>query len=150
MLRQQIFEVKVGSNSSQPFLKMRQECPACGSRRFREIYRLAYDSPCLRNYLANFYGPQGKVELGYLAGASYVLCECHGCLTIFQQQVPGDTLMERLYEHWIDPEIARKARRALSHQYYTRLSSDMAQILSLYANPPGELRFLDLDRKSVV
>ena len=78
--------------------------PGMHFENFRTIYQSEYDKPPIKDYLEDFYSPQGMVEFEYLEGASYVLCECNVCGLIFQRDIPNDSLMERLYERWIDPE----------------------------------------------
>jgi len=74
---------------SNPWFERREECPACGSCIFRIIYQSHYDESPVKDYLVNFYSPQGMVEFNYLNGATYVLCECDVCGLIFQRDIPN-------------------------------------------------------------
>jgi len=62
-----------------PWFIKRAECPACESKIFKTIYESPYDQSPIRDYLLEFYSPQGNVEFEYLAGAMYALCECNTC-----------------------------------------------------------------------
>ena len=91
--------------------EIRDACPACAGPRRREIYRLSYEGPEMTGYLESFYGSQGRYEPGYLVGAAYVLDLCEDCGVIYQEQVPDDRLLHRLYERWIEPEQALELYR---------------------------------------
>jgi 2-polyprenyl-3-methyl-5-hydroxy-6-metoxy-1,4-benzoquinol methylase len=49
--------------------------------------------------------------------------ECAQCGLVYHQDVPGDALMERLYEHWIDP-----ARALAQHEAHVTLDTRMTFI----------------------
>ena len=98
---------------SENYFITRTECPACKSRSISEIYSLPYSDKRIKDYLLNFYNAQGTIELDYLADASYTLNECQECELIFQKEIPGDKLMFKLYEEWIDPDIA--LQRSFDH-----------------------------------
>jgi len=122
----------------------RNKCPVCASDRFRIIYKNKYDNNPLKNYLVDFYSSQGMVEFEYLEGVSYILCECDDCGLIFQRDIPNDILMERLYEHWIDPQKAFS-----SHQqkgglgYYSYYAQEIMQIIAYTGKQPSSLCFFD-------
>lgn len=84
----------------------RPNCPACGASG-REIFHRPYSDDLLRISLTNFYGVVGKLDYETLDGATYAVAECTGCRSYFQSQIPSDVLLGRLYEEWIDPEMAR-------------------------------------------
>jgi len=123
---------------------MRKECPACASSRFRKIYETQYDEPPIKDYLNEFYSPQGGVELEYLDGAVYVLCECDVCGMIFQRDIPGATLMKRLYEHWIEPmKVFVQHQKQDGLEYYAYYAQEIMQIISYFEEKPSQLSFFD-------
>jgi len=129
---------------SNSWFETREKCPACASGRFRTIYESQYNEPPVKDYLVDFYSPQGMVEFKYLNGATYVLCECNVCGSIFQRDIPNDTLMERLYEHWIDPEktfIQNEKQDGLG--YYSYYAQEIMQIISYFRKEPSSLCFFD-------
>jgi len=129
--------------SSYWFLE-RSKCPVCDSGRLHELYACPYDRPPISDYLTDFYSPQGMVEPNYLAGASYVLCECEKCSAIFQKSIPGGALMERLYEHWIDPEkVFALVQNESDLHYYAAYAQEIMQIISYIGKMPSSLTFLD-------
>ncbi|MGO8698225.1 MAG: class I SAM-dependent methyltransferase [Limisphaerales bacterium] len=122
----------------------RIECPCCASGTFRVIYQSPYDTPPVKDYLVDFYSPQGMVEFEYLSGATYVLCECAVCGLIFQRDVPNKTLMERLYEHWIDPaKVFSMGQKEHDLGYYSYFAQEIMYIISYFRTKPACLSFLD-------
>jgi len=129
---------------SNAWFEERRECPACASHWLRTIYESQYDKRPVRDYLVDFYTPQGMVEFEYLDGAMYVLRECHVCGLVFQRDVPNETLMERLYEHWIDPGKAfSQQQRQASLGYYSEYAEEVMQIIAYIGVASSSLRFLD-------
>ncbi len=129
---------------STAWFQERTECPACASDCLRTIYQSQYDQPPVRDYLVSFYTPQGMVEFKYLDGAMYVLCECRVCGLVFQRDVPNEILMERLYEHWIDPGKAfSQHQRQACLGYYSEYAEEIMQITAYIGVAPSSLCFLD-------
>lgn len=122
----------------------RKQCPACASTGFDTIYQSAYDQDPVKKYLDDFYSVQGKVEHQYLAGANYVLCECKKCGLIFQRDIPNDELMERLYDHWMDPQkVYELNKKDEGLSYYARYAQEVMQIIAFLGKEPAELKILD-------
>lgn len=128
---------------SHKWFKKRNKCPACASDRFKEIYKCRFDEDPIRRYLNDFYVPQGEVEFEYLDGASYILSECEHCGLIFQTEIPDDFLTERLYEHWINPEIVFQRQQQHKLKYYSSFAQEIMQIISLLGKTPSSLQVLD-------
>lgn len=127
-----------------PWFVERGTCPVCDSDRFHKLYECPYDRAPISDYLADFYLPQGMIEPEYLADASYVLCECAKCSAIFQKSIPAGALMERLYEHWIDPEkIFRLVENESNLHYYAGYAQEIMQIIAFIDKMPSSLTFLD-------
>lgn len=84
------------------------------------------------------------MEFEYLRGATYVLCECNVCGMIFQRDIPNETLMERLYEHWMDPKkVFSRHQKQDSLEDYSYYAQEMMQIVSYFNNVPSSLSFFD-------
>jgi len=127
---------------SSPHFVVRNRCPACTSVSFKTIYASPFAEPPISGYLVDFYSPQGGIELEYLDGATYSLAECDSCGLIFQEEIPNDGLMERMYERWIDPEIAL-AQHHTSLNYYSSYAREIMQIIAYCGQPPSALSFFD-------
>lgn len=122
----------------------RLNCPACKSQDVLSIYRCGFTESPIKEYLLSFYSPQGYIELDYLDGATYSLIQCKGCGLIYQDEIPNDQLMERLYEKWIDPQITLKRRTEEdSLTLYSYYAQEIMQILAYMDKNPGELTFFD-------
>lgn len=81
-------------------------CPACGSAG-RASFQRPYNEPRFRSALEAFYAAVGKLDYAVLAGDTYSVSQCPGCKTWFQDLIPADSVLGKLYEQWIDPEKAR-------------------------------------------
>ena len=131
---------------SKSWFEERKCCPACGSEQISIRYQASYSDPEITQYLIDFYSSQGGVEFEYLSDAEYVLCDCESCSLIFQKNIPNDTVMERLYEHWIDPMIAfenRNRRFTTNPEIHTNYAKEIMIIGSCFNTSPSETRFLD-------
>ena len=128
---------------SNAWFQTRETCPACGSDRFKIIYESPYDEPPIKDYLLDFYTPQG-VEMDYLSGATFILCSCTICGLIFQQDVPGDTLMARLYGHWGDHENALRCHHTQSTlSYRCKHAQEIMRLIEFIGRKPSVVSVLD-------
>jgi SAM-dependent methyltransferase len=126
------------------WMTIRESCPGCGSTGTRTLYRCPFDRDPIREYLDRFYAPQGGVEPHYLIGAEYHLLECSTCELVFQREVGGDELMLRLYECWIDPELAfRRHLDQINLATYSRYAQEVTQIVTWLDATPSRVDVLD-------
>lgn len=131
---------------SNPWFERRKERPACASCRFRRIYQSQYNEPPVKDYLVDFYSSQGMVEHEFLNGATYVLCECDVCGLIFQRDILNEILMEKLYDHWIDPKkVLSQHQKQDDLGYYSYYVKEIMQIISYFRKEPSYLCFFDFD-----
>ena len=121
----------------------RTACPACASVKFRRIYQSNYDEPPVRDYVKDMHSRIGKVEFEYLEGATYALCECATCGMIFQRHIPNETLMERLYGHWVDPERTFSELLEQGLGWYSCYAQEIMQTISYFRKVPSSLSFFD-------
>lgn len=119
----------------------RTSCPACASTNHATMYAAAYEAKALTEYLQTYY--EGRAELEYLEGASFVLKTCGDCEAVFQAEVPGEVLSGRLYEHWISAEVSRSKRERRALRYYAFHAQELMQIIAALNRPPGQLTCLD-------
>jgi len=122
----------------------RSKCPSCESPKYTVLRRSPYSERPLKDYLVSFYSAQGTIEIEFLEGQDYVLVECSGCGLIYQQEIPGEFLMQKLYEEWIDPHIVFELfekRRTIG--YYVGLIAEVISIIKRFNRPPMQLQFLD-------
>lgn len=128
------------------YFEQRDICPCCLSASSNKLYSIPYSSPELKNYFKRLYDDLGPgVEFEYLEGANYIVQECKACGAIYQKDVPGPELMERLYEYWLDPEIlytSHKSDRTV--RYFRYASNQILLAMASVTKPPAEIKYLDL------
>lgn len=122
----------------------RKSCPACRSNHIIEIYSALYTDKSLKKYLTDFYDSQGGIEFEYLIDEEYVLCECENCGLFFQKNIPNSFLMERLYEHWINPIKALENHKLKMTQYvYDNYTHEIKNIGSYFNKENSNINLLD-------
>jgi SAM-dependent methyltransferase len=122
----------------------RDKCPCCTSPNLSGVYESRFDTSPIKEYLEDFYAPQGGIDFDYLKGAVYSLVECGECELIFQKHILNDDLMEKLYEHWIDPSKAMQRHlEADFPDLYCFNAQEIMQIIAYFKKVPSSLQFLD-------
>jgi|LSQX01.1.fsa_nt_gb SAM-dependent methyltransferase len=91
------------------WFRHRGECPVCQGTGARRLLELPYDRGPVYRYLKRYYEEKGRFEGEYLEGAVYRVVECARCGLLYQEFVPTDALLDRVYGVWIDP-VAAAAR----------------------------------------
>ena len=100
----------------------------------------------MNNYLNEFYSSQGIFEAEYLTDAVYKLEHCEACRLIYQKYIPNNILMQRLYDHWIDPELSRQRNLSFNLRNLAKKFNNFHEILRLlmfFKRAPKRLRILD-------
>lgn len=122
----------------------RTACPCCGGKNGAVLLDLPFTESPIRDYLVAFYEPQGGVELNWLEGARFTLIECPDCGLIYQQHIGGDALMERLYDHWIDPQKAFALYDGIHPpEHFIELGRQIGNVLASLGRNPREVSCLD-------
>lgn len=122
----------------------RENCPSCKSTKNRVIYCCSFLSSPIKEFLAGFYLPQGKIEFEYLKEAQFVLDKCSDCGLIFQKEIPNEFLMSKLYEQWIDPEKNFERRLHSNDLFYrSRSAQELMVIIAFFNVAPSQLKILD-------
>jgi len=127
------------------FFIHRSFCPGCRSADVRTLKTCSYTESPLKEYLHDFYKDLGPgIPLEFLDGSEFILDECSNCGLVYQNQVPNDFLLKKLYDEWIDPKIIhemyKKNRRA---HYFFWLAKETTRILEYLDKPPASISFLD-------
>jgi 2-polyprenyl-3-methyl-5-hydroxy-6-metoxy-1,4-benzoquinol methylase len=123
---------------------IRHRCPVCSSDHSQQLYEAKYDTPPISDYLVQCYQKVGKIEIEYLIDASYILNSCNECGLIYQKWIPDNTLMERLYESWIDPMVTFKNHLDRDDlDYYSSYAQEIMQVISYFSTVPAKLDFFD-------
>lgn len=124
------------------FIK-RSFCPVCDSNAITNKYCQSYESEEIKTYLDDFYNPQGGVEHEFLNGTDYSLMSCSNCDLVFQENIPNDDLMFRLYEQWIDADVILKQQSEYPLWYYETYANQMVDLVSFFKKQPSDLKLLD-------
>jgi len=124
------------------FIK-RLKCPVCYSENFKQEYQIAYHDEIMKNYLDSFYNLQGGVEHNYLKNATYSLKTCLKCNLIFQEYIPNNALMFKLYEEWINTDIVCKEQEEYPLWYHENYSKQIVNLVTYFNKTPNNLCFLD-------
>jgi 2-polyprenyl-3-methyl-5-hydroxy-6-metoxy-1,4-benzoquinol methylase len=102
------------------------------------------DQPPVDLFLKEFYQESGVIDLGLLKNAVFSLRECAHCGLVFQEHIPNDSLMEILYEKWIDPSISyathAKNDGLRRHAIYAQ---EILQVIGYFHRNPPEIACLD-------
>lgn len=126
------------------YFNKRDNCPACHSKNTKLIYSKSYFEPPLYNYLKSYYEPQGKIEFKYLKGVFYTIKECNNCKTIFQEEIPNDFLLNKIYDEWIDSSLALERRLENDNlSKYSYYAKEVQMIIAFLNKKPADLKFLD-------
>ncbi|WP_298903228.1 class I SAM-dependent methyltransferase [uncultured Psychroserpens sp.] len=121
----------------------RSHCPVCTSENLKMLYSEAYESENITDYLDDFYNAQGGVEHEYLKGTDYSLLQCLNCDLVFQENIPNDDLMFRLYEQWIDANIVCKAQEQYPLWYHETYANQIIDLITFFKRKPIDLKVLD-------
>ena len=128
---------------SKNFVIKRESCPVCQSGNYKTIYSCGFLESPIKEYLESFYFSQGIIEFEYLEGSKFILDKCSNCGSIFQEEIPNDFLMKRLYEKWIDPQFWVKKEQSQSFDYFARYAQEIMMIIMYFKTVPSKLAFLD-------
>lgn len=120
-------------------------CPTCNSKDTKTLYSCNYLESPIIDYLESFYGSQGKNDLEYLKGSSYMLNECCECGLIYQKQIPNDFLMRKIYNEWINPKLSlnRLFHKNKNSTYYFAHAQEIMILIDYFKNIKRQLKFFD-------
>lgn len=62
---------------------------------------------------------------------------------IFQEFIPDDFLMNKLYEEWIDPEFVKQETFRRPLPYYKQKANEITDAIQFFNKEPHELKFMD-------
>lgn len=121
--------------SANHFLK-RELCPSCKSVKYKTIYSCPFLESPIKQYLKSFYS--NRIEFEYLNGGIFILNECIDCGLIYQEEIPNDFLMKKLYEEWVTPQIDFH-----NFDYYSGYAREVMMIIAYFNTMPNQLKFFD-------
>ncbi|MDX6711018.1 MAG: hypothetical protein QOH96_2034 [Blastocatellia bacterium] len=128
-------------NSTAGYFVYRSCCPVCSNDKKRLLVNEPFDDGPIYEHIREYYKKKGLFEPHYLEGAFYRVVECTDCRLIFQEFVPNDELLCRIYAHWTFPEAA--ATRNLENLGSNVQQYVKEQLLLKYWSNDRKLRVLD-------
>ena len=120
------------------FLK-RQVCPACKSGKYKKIY----SSRFIEYLESKYYLLNRPIQFEYLINSEFILNECSYCGLIYQEEIPNDFLMNKIYEEWIDPVKALEENKNNSLETYLIKTQEIIALIAYFNRTPSQLNFLD-------
>jgi len=122
---------------------IRTRCPACHETESRTILDIAYSDNKIRTLIERMYSSY-KIEYGYLSKNNYVLEECTRCGVIYQKEIPGAFLLNKVYGEWLDIDTVNvtknKTKRINRPVGNARLLVDVIKYMD---TPPGDIAVFD-------
>ncbi len=123
----------------------REQCPACNNGSSHELCDSSYTDLPISKYLENLYKSIGSgVEFEFLDGAHFIVDECDHCGLVYQREVPGEALMQRIYGEWIKSDIVHdNFSRGRSANFILSIAKETTRVINYLNKKPGEVKFLD-------
>jgi SAM-dependent methyltransferase len=93
------------------YFRIRTACPACAHADSTQLFTRPFDSGPVFERVSGYYTNKGLFEPHYLAGGTYRILECRSCGLIYQQEIPNEEWLARLYGTWLNPQAAYERNR---------------------------------------
>lgn len=100
--------------NSASLFSIRTVCPLCGTDKLETLLTVPYTDPALLAELVARY--EGNLSKEDLEDVSYTLLHCAQCEFVFQQYVPTDALVQKLYSYRSPESI----ERSLSKRFFSK------------------------------
>jgi hypothetical protein len=125
------------------FLK-REICPACRSQKHNILYTCELLQSPIKESLEALFAPVGKIEFEYLSEAKFILAECLNCGLIYQQEIPDDFLMGKIYQEWIDPlKTFHNHEQSDNLAHLAQYAQEIMMLITYFGVVPNQLKFFD-------
>jgi len=118
----------------------RTACPACLSTAWSTLYEEPYSGEGMQHYLQRHY--EGGASTAADACVYTLVC-CNRCGLAYQLHVPGDRLLEEIYNTWVPGTGLEREHRNYSLDDYRYLAEQVQFIIQHFGRPPAELEVLD-------
>jgi len=124
----------------QPILLERSGCPSCAGTSWQILLREPYEGP-ISSFLQQQYA--GRARPGQLADSFYELVRCRECGLAYQRTVPGEQLLNEVYEEWIPPSERERLLRARDVYEPSYWAEQVHFLIEHLRRKPYEIRVLD-------
>lgn len=119
----------------------RNECPACGHKCIKSIFKRRFDDPLVQDYLSIEY-PSAK-NMIFPSEIFFDVSVCLGCELNFQRYVFKEECVGTVYNDWMDQNAALEDHvnnGSWKIEYYKKILKYAASYLKKL---PGQISFLD-------
>ena len=122
----------------------RKTCPVCLSNETEVLYSSPYTEDPVRAFVLSHYKGQGEVNLDYLRGTDFTLCDCRACGTLYQQHVPNGLLLDTVYNEMISAAtLFPREINSLTISKFDAIAGEMTELFARVRKLPSEVRLLD-------
>lgn len=126
------------------YFDARTACPICQSARIELLYVAPYAADPVRSFVESHYRRQGRVDWALLEGTDFLVSACMDCDAIFQNQVPNEFLLDKIYNEMIAQDgLFELSLRRLTLQGFEAVAGELTVLFGLLGKPPPDVRFLD-------
>jgi len=119
----------------------RPTCPLCRSAQKAILFSENLAEGKVWSFLDDYY--QGRIDRNDLADARYEVARCLDCGFIWQTQILGSELMDKLYNVWISPTASLAKKTNAGDSLFSGYAREARAISSLLGKNPSETNVLD-------
>ena len=132
------------STCNSEYFSERKTCPICLSNDTEVLYSSPYTEDPVRAFVLSHYNGQGQVNLDYLRGTDFTLCDCRACGTLYQQHVPNGFLLDKIYNEMISAAtLFPREINSLTISKFDSIAGEMTELFARVRKRPSEIRMLD-------
>jgi SAM-dependent methyltransferase len=132
------------STCNSEYFVERKACPVCLSNETEALYSSPYTEDPVRAFVLSHYQGQGAVNLDYLRGTDFTLCDCKTCGTLYQRNVPNGFLLDKVYNEMISAAtLFPREINNLTIAMFNSIAGEMTELFARVGKRPSEIRMLD-------
>jgi SAM-dependent methyltransferase len=132
------------STCNSEYFVERKACPVCLSNETETLYSSPYIEDPVRAFVLSHYKGQGEVNLDYLRGTDFTLCDCKACGTLYQQNAPNGFLLDKVYNEMISATtLFPRELNSLTIAMFNSIAGELTELFARVRKRPSEIRLLD-------
>lgn len=118
----------------------REKCDVCGCKDHKILLSKPFVDSSVWDFLEKYY--EGRIEKGDLEGGKYEIAKCSKCGFMWQVEILGDDLMDKLYGHWISSEKSLEKQQN-DDDTLVVYKGEVATLITLLNKAPEDVAVLD-------
>jgi SAM-dependent methyltransferase len=122
-------------------IRVRTCCPACKSVEAKVLAEQSYADEGMKRFLVEHY--EGRADPAPLAPYRYELVRCGACGFGYQRTIPGDALVNEIYEHWIPLSEKERLHESFALEDYEYLAEQVRFLIRHVGLPPHAVKVFD-------